>query len=209
MNRTIKMNLSVIGIMLMFGLISNLLVNFFYIEKRLFAIVISILEIIIVIVIAKKQNMTMKEIGLCKPIRPIAWIVGLIFSFMPMCLMIVLNGGNMRIMFPQKKALLMCILQTLYYFIVVAPSEEIIFRGFILENFSKSFSERISILFTSFLFAIIHIYSGSVVNLLMAFLISVIYCKIKWIKNNHSLYPCMIGHAINDSMNEWLPYFLF
>ena len=111
-------------------------------------------------------------------------------------------------MFPQKVSLTICVIQTIYYFVIVAPTEEIIFRGFILENFNKSFTENMSILLTSFLFAFIHIFNGSIMNIVMAFIISVLYCKAKLLSHNHSLYPCMIGHAFNDSLNQWLPYFL-
>lgn len=171
-------------------------------------IFISIFEVVVVLVLAKKQNMSLRDMGLIKPIKPIAWIVGIVIALIPMILMILLNGGNLDTMFPPKVSLTICIMQSIYYFVIVAPTEEIIFRGFILENFNKSYTKNISILLTSFLFALVHIYNGSIMNVVMAFIISVLYCKVKFISNNHSIYPCMVGHALNDSLNQWIPYLI-
>ena len=208
MSKYIKSNLLVIGIILFLGLISTLFNTFNYIERRIFGITISIFEVIIVLVLSKRQNISLKDMGIIKPIKAIAWIIGIIVALIPMFLMIVLNGGNIGTMFPPKASLTICITQTIYYFIIVAPSEEIIFRGFILENFNKCYTENISILLTSFLFALVHVYNGSIMNVVVAFVISLLYCKVKFNSNNRSIYPCMIGHAINDSLNHWIPYFI-
>lgn len=208
MSKYIKNNLFIIGIILFLGLISTLFHTFTYIERRVFGLSISIMEVIIVLVLAKKQNMSVKDMGLIKPLKPIAWFVGIVVALIPMFLMIALNGGNLDTMFPPKASLTICIMQSIYYFVIVAPTEEIIFRGFILENFNKSLPRNISILLTSFLFALAHIYNGSIMNVIMAFIISILYCKVKFISNNRSIYPCMVGHAINDSLNQWIPYFM-
>lgn len=206
MSRYIKNNILIVSIMLLLGMFS--FNSFSYIERRMFGIVISIIELTIVLFLTKRQNMSIRDLGLIKPLKPIAWVVGIIVSLLPMFLMFVLNGDDISTMFPQKTSLLICILQTLYFFIIVAPIEEIIFRGFVLENFNKNYSENTSVLLTSFLFAIIHIYNGSIMNIVMAFIISILYCKVKLTRHNHSLYPCMVGHAINNSLNQWIPYFL-
>lgn len=62
--------------------------------------------------------------------------------------MIVLSGGNFDII---------CIMQSVYDVVIVAPTEVIIFRGFILENFHKSYTENVSILMISSSFVFIHI----------------------------------------------------
>lgn len=206
MSRYVYNNLYIIGIILFFGFTSILLNTCTYIERRIFVITISIIEVVIVLVLAKKQNMSLKDMGLIKTVKPIAWIVGIVVALIPMFLMVVLNGNNLDTMFPQKSSLATCTIQTIYYFVIVAPTEEIIFRGFILENFNKDYTKNISILLTSLLFALSHIYNGSIMNFVMAFIISVLYCKVKFISNNRSIYPCMVGHAINDSLNQWIPY---
>lgn len=208
MSKNIKSNLFIIGVLLFLGLISTLLNTFTYIERRIFGILISVIEVLVVLALAKRQNMTLRDMGLRRPIKPIAWVIGIVVALIPMFLIVILNSGNLGVMFPQKVSLTICVIQTIYYFVIVAPTEEIIFRGFILENFNKSFTENMSILLTSFLFAFIHIFNGSIMNIVMAFIISVLYCKAKLLSHNHSLYPCMIGHAFNDSLNQWLPYFL-
>lgn len=205
MPKYIKNNILIVSIMLLLGLFSFSGLSYF--ERRIFGIFISLIELIVVLILAKRENMSMHNLGLKKPIKPIAWIVGIFISLMPMFLMIVLNKGNISMMFPQKTSLMICILQTIYYFVIVAPIEEIIFRGFVLENFNKKHSENMSVLLTSFIFAIIHIYNASLMNMVLAFIISVLYCKVKLSPNNHSLFPCMVGHAINDSLNQWIPYF--
>lgn len=206
MSRYIFNNILIVSVMLLLGLFS--FINLSYFERRVLSILISVIELIIVLILAKKQNTSLRELGLIKPIKPTAWIVGIIVSLIPMLLMIVLSENDITTIFPQKTSLTICIFQTLYYFIIVAPIEEIIFRGFVLENFNENYSENISVFFTSLLFAIIHIYNGSIMNVIMAFIISIFYCKVKLYHNNHSLYPCMVGHAINNSLNQWIPYFL-
>lgn len=208
MRKNIKSNLFIIGILLFLGLISTLLNTYTYIERRIFGMFISVIEVLAVFVLAKKQNMTLRDMGLRKPIKPIGWVIGIVIALIPMFLMVLLNSGNLKVMFPQKVSLTICIIQTIYYFVIVAPTEEIIFRGFILENFNKSYTENISILLTSILFALIHIFNGNIMNIVIAFIISVLYCKVKLLSYNRSLYSCMIGHALNDSLNQWLPYFI-
>lgn len=208
MHKNIKSNLYIILILLFLGLISTLFNSLSYIERRMLGIFISIIEVVVVLALAKKQNMSLSDMGLIKPIKPTAWGVGIVIALIPMFLMIVLNGGNLDTMFPPKVSLTICIIQSIYYFVIVAPAEEIIFRGFILENFNKSYTKNISILLTSFLFALVHIYNGSIMNVVMAFIISILYCEVKFISNNRSIFPCMIGHALNDSLNQWIPYFI-
>ena len=208
MNKYIKSNLFVISIIVFLGLITMLFNTLNYIERRIFGITISIIEVSIVFILSKRQNLSLKDMGIIKPIKPIAWILGIIVALIPMFLMIVLNCGNLDTMFPPKTSLTICITQTIYYFLIVAPSEEIIFRGFLLENFNKNYNENISILLTSFVFALVHVYNGSIMNVVIAFVISLLYCKVKFNSNNRSIFPCMFGHAINDSLNQWIPYFI-
>lgn len=211
MSKSVKTNLFVTGVILLDGFIP--FTGLPYLERRLFTTLISLIEVGFVFILAKKQNMSLKDMGVIKPKKPTAWIVGILLplspAFVVMLLTFTLNSGDISIMFPEKTSLFICAVQTFYYFIIVAPVEEFIFRGFILENFNQTFSKNVSIIFTSLLFAIIHLNGGSIVNLLFAFIISVIFCNIKLMHNNQSLYPCMVGHAINDSLNEWIPYFLF
>ena len=189
MNKYIKSNLFVISIIVFLGLITMLFNTLNYNERRIFGITISIIEVSIVFILSKRQNLSLKDMGIIKPIKPIAWIVGIIVALIPMFLMIVLNCGNLDTMFPPKTSLTICITQTIYYFLIVAPSEEIIFRGFLLEN-------------------LVHVYNGSIMNVVIAFVISLLYCKVKFNSNNRSIFPCMFGHAINDSLNQWIPYFI-
>lgn len=150
MSKNIKSNLFIIGILLFLGLISTLLNTYTYIERRIFGIFINVIEVLVVLVLAKRRNMTLRDMGLRKPIKPIAWVIGIVVALIPMFLMVLFNSGNLEVMFPQKASLTVCIIQTIYYFVIVAPTEEIIFRGFILENFNRSYTENMSVLLTSF-----------------------------------------------------------
>ena len=142
MNKNIKSNLFIIGVLLFLGLLSTLLNTFTYIERRIFGILISVIEVLVVLVLAKRQNMTLRDMGLRRPIKTIAWVIGIVVALIPMFLIVILNSGNLEVMFPQKVSLTICVIQTIYYFVIVAPTEEIIFRGFILENFNKSYFVR-------------------------------------------------------------------
>ena len=77
MNKYIKSNLFVISIIVFLGLITMLFNTLNYIERRIFGITISIIEVSIVFILSKRQNLSLKDMGIIKPIKPIAWIVGI------------------------------------------------------------------------------------------------------------------------------------
>lgn len=201
-----KHNLIVFIVILVFGWLSTFIGNASYGSRRLLSILISVIEVMLVLYLVKKQKLTYQDLGMRLPKKSMAWVVGIGCCMLPIALMIILSGGNLKMVFPAKLSLLLSVLQTIYYFLIVAPSEELIFRGFLFENFKKIFSLNKSILLTSSLFSIAHIFNGSLMNIIMAFVISLIYCKVKCLKSNQSLYPCMLGHAITDSLNQWIPY---
>lgn len=87
--------------------------------------------------------------------------------------------------------------KTIIRIAIVAPIvEEILFRGILLKGFLKHYSVRKSIVVSALLFGIIHMnpwqFSG-------AFIHGIFYGW--WFYKTRSLIPCILGHALNNSLS--------
>lgn len=87
--------------------------------------------------------------------------------------------------------------KTIVRIAIVAPIvEEILFRGILLKGFLKNYSVRKSIVVSALLFGIIHMnpwqFSG-------AFIHGIFYGW--WFYKTRSLIPCILGHALNNSLS--------
>jgi len=80
-------------------------------------------------------------------------------------------------------------------FIIAPISEEIMFRGFIMQGLFKYFSPLISILLTALIFAGLHFEFSSIIPLFM------IGSVLGWIfYKKKSIYACLLFHAINNGI---------
>jgi len=81
------------------------------------------------------------------------------------------------------------------YGCVLGPvMEEFVFRGIILRGLLKSYSNKIAILLSALIFAILHLnLVQGMVAFLMGLLLGYIYIK------THSIYLCMLTHIINNT----------
>ena len=79
---------------------------------------------------------------------------------------------------------------------LVAPVfEELLFRGLILQGFLRHYSRPIAILASAALFAVAHL---NPVQLIPPFALGVIYA---WLRlRTGSLWPCVVAHALNNSL---------
>jgi membrane protease YdiL (CAAX protease family) len=78
--------------------------------------------------------------------------------------------------------------------VFVAPiTEEVLYRGIILNGFMRRYNYRKSILVSAFLFALMH---GNPWQFIPAFCLGIFlaWCFVK----THSLIPCMFAHSINN-----------
>jgi hypothetical protein len=80
--------------------------------------------------------------------------------------------------------------------ILIAPiSEEILFRGFLLNKFHSKYGSKKSILITSVIFALFHMHLGAIIP------VFILGMSIGWIKiKTRSLLPCIYIHIIQNSL---------
>lgn len=80
---------------------------------------------------------------------------------------------------------------------IVGPIlEELLLRGIVLEGLLKNYSPRFSILFSAFIFGLIHLNPW---QFLAAFVIGVLMGWTYWKTN--SLWPCILMHVLNNSLS--------
>jgi len=93
----------------------------------------------------------------------------------------------------------------LILFAVAVPIiEELLFRGLILDTLSESYGSWTSIIISSVIFALLHIYPLSILN---AFWAGMIYGYLR-IRTN-SLWPSIILHGLWNGHLEILEFFYF
>jgi len=86
--------------------------------------------------------------------------------------------------------------ESLLLAIVIAPvTEELLFRGLILQGFLRRYSPRKAILASALLFAAFH---GNPWQFLGALVLGVLFAC--WFLQTRSLIPCILGHAVNNAV---------
>jgi membrane protease YdiL (CAAX protease family) len=88
--------------------------------------------------------------------------------------------------------------QYLALVLVAAPGEELFWRGFIQKRLQKNFTPTVSILIASILYASVHIYSGSFLLVLAAFLSGFVWGYLYFSKKSMPL--VIVSHIIFDLM---------
>jgi uncharacterized protein len=88
--------------------------------------------------------------------------------------------------------------QYLALVLVAAPGEELFWRGFIQKRLLKNFTPTVSILTASILYASVHIYSGSFLLVLAAFLSGFVWGYLYFRKKSMPL--VIVSHIIFDLM---------
>jgi uncharacterized protein len=86
--------------------------------------------------------------------------------------------------------------QYLALVLVAAPGEELFWRGFIQKRLQKNFTPTVSILIASILYASVHIYSGSFLLVLAAFLSGFVWGYLYFLKKSMPL--VIVSHIIFD-----------
>lgn len=88
--------------------------------------------------------------------------------------------------------------QYLALVLVAAPGEELFWRGFIQKRLVRYFNPMVSILTASILYASVHIYSGSFLLVLAAFLSGLVWGYLYYLKKSMPL--VIVSHIIFDLM---------
>jgi len=88
------------------------------------------------------------------------------------------------------------LLGSLFLAVVVAPvTEELLFRGLILQGFLRRYSPRKAILASALLFAAFH---GNPWQFFGALVLGILFAW--WFVQTRSLIPCILGHALNNAV---------
>ncbi len=80
---------------------------------------------------------------------------------------------------------------------IIAPAEEIFWRGFIQNKFSERWNSNVGFILTTFFYAIIHIFSLNFI-LIMAALVAGIFWGLMYKYNSKNLLPLIISHSVWD-----------
>ncbi|OGJ50883.1 hypothetical protein A2229_04975 [Candidatus Peregrinibacteria bacterium RIFOXYA2_FULL_33_7] len=90
--------------------------------------------------------------------------------------------------------------------VIIAPLvEEIFFRGFILQTFLNRFGTYLASGISALIFAAAHL---EFKNILPLFILGLILNYI-FIKNNRSIWPAIIFHALNNSITLFAEYYIY
>lgn len=101
-------------------------------------------------------------------------------------------------------------LRTLFYIFFVGIAEESIYRGYILNELNDSFRNKVVVvLVTSLLFSLSHLLNMQIVQLIETFVVSIIYCFLRFKFKDKSIVPLIIAHGIFDSLPIWLGIIFF
>jgi len=92
--------------------------------------------------------------------------------------------------------------ESIFLLSIIAPvSEELLFRGLILQSFLNQYNVWKSVLVSSFLFALMHLNPWQFTS---AFLLGIVFSF--WFIKFKSLLPCLIGHSLFNSLPILLKY---
>ena len=91
------------------------------------------------------------------------------------------------------------LIEFIYFVCSVSFAEEFVFRGFIfkrLKNITEN--DTISLIVSSVLFGLLHIFGGSIIQILITALIGALLCFCRLKIKNCSLLSLIIAHGIYD-----------
>ena len=125
----------------------------------------------------------------------IAFIMSLLFTLIP----ILIFGKENTYTGYNFKYIWQYIYQFVYLIFGVSLTEEFIFRGYLLNNFKKINNNQIdSIIKTSLLFGLFHIFIGNIVQVIGTSFIGLIFALCREKIKNCSLLSIIIAHGIYD-----------
>ncbi len=88
-----------------------------------------------------------------------------------------------------------------YYILAVGLVEEFVFRGFIYQKIKNvSQKDMIAIIGSSILFGAFHLFSGSIIQMIMTTCIGAFFCFCRLKIKNCSTLSLIIGHGIYDAL---------
>jgi len=133
------------------------------------------------------------SIGFKKPEKPINWVI-------PFIIGVPLIAILSRIYIYNQSINAIELTYPFFLAVLIAPiTEEIFFRGFLLERFSKKLSEEIAIVIVALLFMIVHIPKLAIgvydpVNMIFVFVLGYLY-GVSYLFGGSLIYP-IVFHAL-------------
>ena len=91
----------------------------------------------------------------------------------------------------------------LFYFIIIGPVEELIFRVYIQDTFISFFNKNkwIGVVIASFIFGLWHLINGSLVQVLFTFMIGLVFGLSKYLIKDCKYLGLALGHSLYDFLN--------
>jgi len=150
----------------------------------------------------KKTNSNFKEVFPLNPVKTVI-LIPIIITILGTTIILseINNFTNMLIPAPQSFANFFERLfenpwRALLAAVIIAPlTEEFLFRGLIFKGFIKLYSIKKAVLVSAFLFGAMHLNPWQFAT---AFLLGLIFAW--WAYETNSLLPCILGHALANSM---------
>ena len=199
--------ISVISIfILVYGLIcfnKYILMNLPLIARMILAPIMYWFVAIVPITICIKNKNKLTDIGFSKNkiLKQIivgiiiAFIMSFIFTLIP----ILIFGKENTYTGYNFKYIWQYIYQFVYLIFGVSLTEELIFRGYLLNSFKKiNNNQVVPIIITSLLFGLFHIFNGNVAQVIWTSFIGLIFALCKEKIKNCSLLSIIIAHGIYD-----------
>lgn len=90
-----------------------------------------------------------------------------------------------------------------FYMIIIGPVEELIFRVYLQETFIGFFNKNkwIGVVIAAFLFGLMHIINGSLIQVLFAFVIGLVFGFCKYLIKNCKYLSVAVAHGVYDFLN--------
>jgi membrane protease YdiL (CAAX protease family) len=214
--RAIRLTLIFLGLQLALGMIFALagaMSNVSYVDQPLIIGLINTCTFLLVLLIGVAwSKMGFVEVLAPRPIRPDLFVSMTLTIVSLSILMSELSNLVLRIIpvprvfdefFEHLTAGRGNMWQSIILLCVVAPiTEEIVFRGLILQGLTKRSRAVTAILVSSFLFAVLHLNPWQAVP---AFFLGILFGW--WFLRTESLWPCLWGHALNNGLPALLGIF--
>ena len=97
-----------------------------------------------------------------------------------------------------------------FYFLIIGPVEELVFRVYVQDTFTSFFSKHkwIGVVISALLFGLWHIINGSWFQVIFASIIGLVFGLCRHLIKNCKYLGLAFGHGLYDFLNEILRLFL-
>ena len=124
---------------------------------------------------------------------------GLAMSLIFTCIPHIAGFGSFVSGGKEYKFLWQFIYEFVYMTGAVAAVEEMVFRGYFYDRIEKLWGNSAAVWLSSAMFGIFHIFGGNIIQIFLTFLIGLLFCAMRRIKD-FSLLSLILMHGVYDAM---------